>query len=224
MFVLMWLLSRIYIVYICIFLIILILSFWYLKSNRIVKIKLGSFKIEMTRKRFLKFLITPIFIIPMIILLLILSYTTENKRLKFSDDYILVDDIVYKDYILFGPSYDYIVNGDKVYSKDDYGLVEELQKIDNMWIGYIRDENKEEQPYYNNRIDADENANKIFRRMSIDKIEEVKGYFIINEKEAVFGLSKEELEKRINKKVKFFYPVIYYLKKYGEKEKNSFEN
>lgn len=218
MYIFIWLLSRFYVVYIFVFLIILILSLWHLKSNKVLKMKLGSFKIEIKRKKFLKFLIVPIFIIPIIVLLLIFSYNTENTILDLSNEYALVDDIVYRDYILFGPSYDYTTNEGKIYSRSDYGAITELHKMGNMWIGYIEDENKMERPYYDRGVDADENADKIYRMMIVSKIEEVKGYFIINEKEAVFGLTEEEVEKRINKKVKFFYPPIYYLKKYGEKD------
>lgn len=40
------------------------------------------------------------------------------------------------------------------------------------------------------------------------------GYFIINEKEATFGLSEEELKKRIKNKIEFKAPG-YYVAKYG---------
>ena len=43
------------------------------------------------------------------------------------------------------------------------------------------------------------------------------GYFIINEKETIFGLSEEELKKRIKNKIEFKAPS-YYVSKYGEIE------
>ena len=46
------------------------------------------------------------------------------------------------------------------------------------------------------------------------------GYFIINEKEATFGLSEEELKKRIKNKIEFKAPG-YYVSKYGTIECDS---
>ena len=49
-----------------------------------------------------------------------------------------------------------------------------------------------------------------FFRASEKKIRETHGYFIINEKEAIFGLSEEELQKRIKNKIEFKALVIMY--------------
>ena len=86
-----------------------------------------------------------------------------------------------------------------------------LVKNENSWIGFIRDESKEEIKYYTAGFSEEDEG---FFRASEKKIRETHGYFIINEKEAIFGLSEEELKKRIKNKIEFKAPG-YYVAKYG---------
>ena len=118
--------------------------------------------------------------------------------------------------MLHGPRYLYFFN-EKDYLSNDYGLVTKLAKNENSWIGFIHDESKEEIKYYTVGFSEEDEG---FFRAPEKKIRETHGYFIINEKEAVFGLSEEELKKRIKNKIEFKAPG-YYVSKYGTIECDS---
>ena len=139
------------------------------------------------------------------------EYNTDGKNLKLSRNYSIAN-CNFKGYlVLHGPEYSYSFNK-RDYLSYDYGLVTKLFKKGNDWIGFIRDENKEETKYYTVGFPVEEEG---FFRTSGKKIEETHGYFIINEKEAVLGLSEEELKKRIKDKIEFKNPG-YYVSRYGE--------
>ena len=139
------------------------------------------------------------------------EYNINHKKLKLSESYSITD-CGFKNYtVLHGPEYPYFFNG-RDYLNNDYGLVTKLVKNENSWIGFIRDESKEEIKYYTVGFSEEDEG---FFRASEKKIRETHGYFIINEKEAVFGLSEEELKKRIKNKIEFKAPG-YYVSKYGE--------
>ncbi len=138
------------------------------------------------------------------------EYNINHKNLKLSESYSITD-CGFKNYtVLHGPEYPYFFNG-RDYLNNDYGLVTKLVKNENSWIGFIRDESKEEIKYYTVGFSEEDEG---FFRASEKKIRETHGYFIINEKEAVFGLSEEELKKRIKNKIEFKAPG-YYVAKYG---------
>ena len=139
------------------------------------------------------------------------EYNINHKKLKLSENYSITD-CGFKNYtVLHGPEYLYFFN-ERDYLNNDYGLVTKLVKNENSWIGFIRDENKEEIKYYMVSFSEEDEG---FFRSSEKKIRETHGYFIINEKEAIFGLSEEELKKRIKNKIEFKAPS-YYVSKYGE--------
>ena len=139
------------------------------------------------------------------------EYNTDGKNLKLSRNNSIAN-CNFKGYlVLHGPEYSYSFNK-RDYLSYDYGLVTKLFKKGNDWIGFIRDENKEETKYYTVGFPVEEEG---FFRTSGKKIEETHGYFIINEKEAVLGLSEEELKKRIKDKIEFKNPG-YYVSRYGE--------
>ena len=180
------------------------------------------------RKKLLQFLI-PVFllvfiryvgffmfgILPLLFNLLTLKteYNISDKNLKLSKSYSIIGSH-FKNYIVIhGPEYSYSFNGIE-YLSSDYGLVTKLTKNENSWIGFIRDESKEKIKYY---VDGFPIEDEGFFRASEKKIRETHGYFIINEKEAIFGLSEEELKKRIKNKIEFKAPG-YYVSKYGEIE------
>ena len=138
------------------------------------------------------------------------EYNINHKKLKLSESYSITD-CGFKNYtVLHGPEYLYFFN-ERDYLNNDYGLVTKLVKNENSWIGFIRDESKEEIKYYTAGFSEEDEG---FFRASEKKIRETHGYFIINEKEAIFGLSEEELKKIINNKLEFK-PHFYYLSKYG---------
>ena len=147
------------------------------------------------------------------LLTLKLEYNINDKNLKLSESYSITD-CGFKNYtVLHGPEYLYFFN-ERDYLSNDYGLVTKLTKNENNWIGFIRDESKEEIKYYTVGFSVEDEG---FFRASEKKIRETHGYFIINEKEAIFGLSEEELQKRIKNKIEFKAPG-YYVSKYGEIE------
>ena len=177
------------------------------------------------RKKLLQFLI-PVFllvfiryvgffmfgILPLLFNLLTLKteYNISDKNLKLSKSYSIIGSH-FKNYtVIHGPEYSYSFNGIE-YLSSDYGLVTKLVKNENSWIGFIRDESKEEIKYYTVGFSVEDEG---FFRASEKKIRETHGYFIINEKEAIFGLSEEELKKRIKNKIEFKAPG-YYVAKYG---------
>ena len=138
------------------------------------------------------------------------EYNINHKKLKLSESYSITD-CGFKNYtVLHGPEYPYFFN-ERDYLNNDYGLVTKLAKNENSWIGFIRDESKEEIKYYTAGFSEEDEG---FFRASEKKIRETYGYFIINEKEAIFGLSEEELKKRIKNKIEFKAPG-YYVAKYG---------
>ena len=138
------------------------------------------------------------------------EYNINHKNLKLSESYSITD-CGFKNYtVLHGPEYLYFFN-ERDYLNNDYGLVTKLVKNENSWIGFIRDESKEEIKYYTVGFFEEDEG---FFRASEKKIRETHGYFIINEKEAIFGLSEEELKKRIKNKIEFKAPG-YYVAKYG---------
>ena len=138
------------------------------------------------------------------------EYNINHKKLKLSENYSITD-CGFKNYtVLHGPEYLYFFN-ERDYLNNDYGLVTKLVKNENSWIGFIRDESKEEIKYYTVGFFEEDEG---FFRASEKKIRETHGYFIINEKEAIFGLSEEELKKRIKNKIEFKAPG-YYVAKYG---------
>ena len=144
------------------------------------------------------------------------EYNINHKKLKLSESYSITD-CGFKNYtVLHGPEYLYFFN-ERDYLNNDYGLVTKLVKNENSWIGFIRDENKEEIKYYMVSFSEEDEG---FFRSSEKKIRETHGYFIINEKEAIFGLSEEELKKRIKNKIEFKAPG-YYVAKYGTIECDS---
>ena len=144
------------------------------------------------------------------------EYNINHKKLKLSESYSITD-CGFKNYtVLHGPEYPYFFN-EKDYLNNDYGLVTKLAKNENSWIGFIRDESKEEIKYYTVGFSEEDEG---FFRASEKKIRETHGYFIINEKEATFGLSEEELKKRIKNKIEFKAPG-YYVAKYGTIECDS---
>ena len=144
------------------------------------------------------------------------EYNINHKKLKLSESYSITD-CGFKNYtVLHGPRYLYFFN-EKDYLSNDYGLVTKLTKNENNWIGFIRDESKEKIKYY---VDGFPIEDEGFFRASEKKIRETHGYFIINEKEAIFGLSEEELKKRIKNKIEFKAPG-YYVAKYGTIECDS---
>jgi len=144
------------------------------------------------------------------------EYNINHKKLKLSESYSITD-CGFKNYtVLHGPEYPYFFNG-RDYLNNDYGLVTKLVKNENSWIGFIRDESKEEIKYYTVGFSEEDEG---FFRASEKKIRETHGYFIINEKEAIFGLSEEELKKRIKNKIEFKAPG-YYVAKYGTIKCNS---
>ena len=183
------------------------------------------------RKKLLQFLI-PVFLLVFIryigffmfgilplsfnLLTLKTEYNINHKKLKLSESYSITD-CSFKNYtVLHGPKYLYFFN-EKGYLSSDYGLVTKLTKNENNWIGFIRDESKEKIKYY---VDGFPIEDEGFFRASEKKIRETHRYFIINEKEAIFGLSEEELQKRIKNKIEFKAPG-YYVSKYGEIEYDS---
>lgn len=144
------------------------------------------------------------------------EYNINHKKLKLSESYSITD-CGFKNYtVLHGPEYPYFFN-ERDYLNNDYGLVTKLTKNENNWIGFIRDESKEEIKYYMVGFSEEDEG---FFRASEKKIRETHGYFIINEKEATFGLSEEELKKRIKNKIEFKAPG-YYVSKYGTIECDS---
>ena len=144
------------------------------------------------------------------------EYNINHKKLKLSESYSITD-CGFKNYtVLHGPEYPYFFN-ERDYLNNDYGLVTKLVKNENSWIGFIRDESKEEIKYYMVSFSEEDEG---FFRASEKKIRETHGYFIINEKEAIFGLSEEELNKRIKNKIEFKAPG-YYVAKYGTIKCNS---
>ena len=143
-------------------------------------------------------------------------YNISDKNLKLSKSYSIIGSH-FKNYIVIhGPEYSYSFNGIE-YLSFDYGLVTKLTKNENSWIGFIRDESKEKIKYY---VDGFSIEDEGFFRASEKKIRETHGYFIINEKEAIFGLSEEELKKRIKNKIEFK-ASGYYVSKYGTIECDS---
>ena len=75
------------------------------------------------------------------------EYNINHKNLKLSESYSITD-CGFKNYtVLHGPEYPYFFNG-RDYLNNDYGLVTKLVKNENSWIGFIRDESKEEIKYY----------------------------------------------------------------------------
>ena len=157
-------------------------------------------------------------ILPLLFNLLTLKteYNISDKNLKLSKSYSIIGSH-FKNYtVIHGPEYSYSFNGIE-YLSSDYGLVTKLTKNKNSWIGFIRDESKEKIKYY---VDGFHIEDEGFFRASEKKIRETHGYFIINEKEAIFGLSEEELKKRIKNKIEFKAPG-YYVSKYGEIEYDS---
>ncbi|ERK65434.1 hypothetical protein HMPREF1984_02206 [Leptotrichia sp. oral taxon 215 str. W9775] len=144
------------------------------------------------------------------------EYNINHKKLKLSESYSITD-CGFKNYtVLHGLEYPYFFN-ERDYLNNDYGLVTKLVKNENSWIGFIRDESKEEIKYYTAGFSEEDEG---FFRASEKKIRETHGYFIINEKEATFGLSEEELKKRIKNKIEFKAPG-YYVVKYGTTKCNS---
>ena len=141
------------------------------------------------------------------------EYNISDKNLKLSKSYSIIGSH-FKNYtVIHGTEYSYSFNGIE-YLSSDYGLVTKLTKNENSWIGFIRDESKEKIKYYVDRFSIEDEG---FFRASEKKVRETHGYFIINEKEAIFGLSEEELQKRIKNKIEFKAPS-YYVSKYGEIE------
>ena len=150
------------------------------------------------------------------LLTLKIKYNINDESLKLSESYSITD-CGFKNYtVLHGPEYPYFFN-ERDYLNNDYGLVTKLVKNENSWIGFIRDESKEEIKYYTAGFSEEDEG---FFRASEKKIRETHGYFIINEKEATFGLSEEELKKRIKNKIEFKAPG-YYVSKYGTIECDS---
>ena len=144
------------------------------------------------------------------------EYNINHKKLNLSESYSITD-CGFKNYtVLHGPEYLYFFN-ERDYLNNDYGLVTKLVKNENSWIGFIRDESKEKIKYYMVGFSEEDEG---FFRSSEKKIRETHGYFIINEKEAIFGLSEEELNKRIKNKIEFKAPG-YYVAKYGTIKCNS---
>ena len=144
------------------------------------------------------------------------EYNINHKKLNLSESYSITD-CGFKNYtVLHGPEYLYFFN-ERDYLNNDYGLVTKLVKNENSWIGFIRDESKEKIKYYMVGFSEEDEG---FFRASEKKIRETHGYFIINEKEAIFGLSEEELNKRIKNKIEFKAPG-YYVAKYGTIKCNS---
>ena len=157
-------------------------------------------------------------ILPLLFNLLTLKteYNISDKNLKLSKSYSIIGSH-FKNYtVIHGLEYSYSFNGIE-YLSSDYGLVTKLAKNENSWIGFIRDESKEETKYYTVGFSVEDEG---FFRVSEKKIRETHGYFIINEKEAIFGLSEEELKKRIKDKIEFK-ASGYYVSKYGEIECDS---
>ena len=75
------------------------------------------------------------------------EYNINHKKLNLSESYSITD-CGFKNYtVLHGPEYPYFFN-EKDYLNNDYGLVTKLAKKENSWIGFIRDESKEEIKYY----------------------------------------------------------------------------
>ncbi|AMD95207.1 MULTISPECIES: hypothetical protein [Leptotrichia] len=176
--------------------------------------KLLQFSISIFLLVFIKYVGFFLFgIFPLLFNLLTLKteYDTNGKNLKLSKSYNIIDCDFGNYLVLHGPEYLYSFKK-KDYLSYDYGVVTKLVKNGNDWIGFIRDEDKEKIKYYMVNFSKEDEG---FYRASEKKVREVHGYFIINEKEAVFNLSEEELKNRKINKIEFKNPG-YYVAKYGE--------
>ena len=122
------------------------------------------------------------------------EYNINHKNLKLSESYSITD-CGFKNYtVLHGPEYPYFFNG-RDYLNNDYGLVTKLAKNENSWIGFIRDESKEEIKYYTVGFSEEDEG---FFRASEKKIRETHGYFIIKEKEISGGIDHTDFQHKEN--------------------------